>query len=341
MIPVAPPYQIPDFLSPQETESLFSVIKNHGPWPLINALYFDSAEDYLTVAGGKNPNPNAKLSDYLNPGFRGVMAQDGVCFYDEVHDFYFDKRLIELAKGMHGAEYGLADHLQFNIAGPGHSRDAGHFDGSTWRGLNLNNCPLWLITLMAKSGLFQEYKVKTAQIITYFFESGIDGGFTYWPDGPDRAPQRFAAPFHNTAIVSDNSQMYHRREANGPRELRDYPDLDLHTQLHWGGDGQWVMTNDGAEFARFSDADRRVLFHWTGLVFADRAEVTEYLEHTNDLTLDKAFEIFLADLQGRGIRFTEPSDPLTDREFFALLNATYAMSPDEYPADAPYEPLNA
>lgn len=337
MVPVAPPYTIDDFYTPAEVDALFGVVKNHGPWPLISALHFKTAEEFLAVAGGPNRPKDAKLTDYTSPSFRGYFAQDGVCFYDEVYDIYFSKRLIEIAKKLHGAEYGMAHNMLFNLAGPSHSYDAGHFDGATWRGINLHNCPLWLIAVMAKSGLFDRYKVKTAQVITYFYESGIDGGFTYWPDGPDRAPQRFVPPFHNTAMVSDNSEMYHRREANGPRELRDCPELDITTVVDWAGNDEWVLSNDGREIGRFDEANRRVLFHWTGLVFRDRAEVTAYLEHTDDLTLDKVFEIFLADLRERGIPCTEPSDPATDPEFIQLLNTTYAMSPQQYPDEAPLD----
>lgn len=335
MVPVAPPYTIDDFYSPAEVDALFGVVKNHGPWPLISALHFKSAEEYLAVAGGPNRPKDAKLTDYTSPSFRGYFGKDGVCFYDEVHDIYFNKRLMDIAKKVHGAEYAMTSGMLFNIAGPSHSYDAGHFDTASWRGLALSHTPVWVLAVIAKSGLFERYKVKTAQVITYFYESGIDGGFTYWPDGPNRPPKRFAPPFHNTAIVSDNSQMFHRREANGPKDLRDCPDLDIHTVVEWAGDDQWVLTNDGVEIGRFTEENRRALFHWTGLVFQDKAEVMTYLEHTDDLTLDMVFETLIADMKTKGLSFPEPSDPLNDPEFIALLTKTYAMSPSEYPAEAP------
>lgn len=33
MVPVAPPYAIDNFYSPDEVDALFGVIKEHGPWP--------------------------------------------------------------------------------------------------------------------------------------------------------------------------------------------------------------------------------------------------------------------------------------------------------------------
>jgi hypothetical protein len=46
-----------------------------------------------------------------------------------------------------------------------------------------------LQNIMAKSGLFTDHLVKMAQIITWWWR-GVDGTFTYWPDGPLAAPKR-------------------------------------------------------------------------------------------------------------------------------------------------------
>lgn len=195
---------------------------------------------------------------------------------------------------------------------------------------------IWLLSVMAKSGLFDAWEVKTSQVITYFYDSDLDGGFTYWPDGPDRAPQRLAAPFWNTAVLSDNSKMYHRREANGPRDRRDMPELEMHTRLH-GENGAWVVRNGDTEIGRYTDGDVRTLFHYTALVFDDRRDADRYLDHTDDLTADKVFDILGDDLVRRGIEFEFPADPMTDRDFIALLTTTYAMAPAQYPADAPLD----
>lgn len=173
-------------------------------------------------------------------------------------------------------------------------------------------------------------------MITYFYDSDLDGGFTYWPDGPDRTPQRLAAPFWNTGVLSDNSKMYHRREGNGPRDRRDTPELEMHTRLHSDG-GQWVVRNGDSEIGRHTDGDVRTLFHYTALVFDDRRDADRYLDHTDDLTADKVFDIFGDDLVCRGIEFEFPADPMTVRDLIALLTDTYAMVPTEYPPDAPLD----
>jgi predicted enzyme related to lactoylglutathione lyase len=171
--------------------------------------------------------------------------------------------------------------------------------------------------------------------VVFVEDPGGDGGFTYWPDGPDRPPRRFKAPFDNTCILSDNSKMYHRRESNGPVHQRDYPDLRLESLLHREDTGDWVIRNGDQEIARYGDQDMRTLFHYTALVFDELPDVRKYLDHTDDLTHEKVFEILTHDLKRRGIEFAEPADPMTDPDFIALLNKTYEMAPKEYPKEAP------
>jgi hypothetical protein len=337
MIPVAEPRVQPDFYTPAEVDALFGVVRRNGPWPLVAAHHFSSTEEYLAIAGGRDRRPDAKLSDFTAPVFRGYLAKEGVALYDEIHDIYFGRKLLDAVKQMHGARYALAHHMLFNLGGPSRSFDAGHFDGGNWRGITLDNTPVWLIGVMAKSGLFDRWELKSGQVITYFYDSDVDGGFTYWPQGPDAAPRRLPAPFRNDALVTDNCHMYHRREGNGPRDRRDLPELVLESTLHAAGEDEWSIRTGEREIARFAHADSRALFHFTALAFDDLGEVDRYLDHSDDLTPHRALEILVDDLRRRGVPFTEPSDPLHDRALMAVLTETHAMSPASYPAEAPLE----
>ncbi|WP_262401464.1 hypothetical protein [Actinomadura sp. CNU-125] len=334
--PVMHPTLVHDFYEPDEVEALFGIVRRHAPWKLVLAHHFKSTEEYLAVSGGAGVDPaEVSLSDFIAPVFRDYLAEEGVVFYPEVHDLYFSKKLLDPVKEMHGAKYGLALHMLFNTGVPSHSFDAGHFDSANWRGCSIVNTPIWLLSVMAKSGLFDHWAVKTGQMITYFYNSDIDGGFTYWPDGPDLPPRRFKAPFDNTCILSDNSKMYHRRESNGPAHQRDHPDIRLESLLHSEDPDHWVVRNGDREIARYRDRDMRTLFHYTALVFDELSDVRTYLDRTDDLTHEKVFEVLVHDLRRRGVKFTEPTDPMTDPEFIALLNKTYEMAPREYPAAAP------
>lgn len=337
MTPIAPPTLMPDFFSPDEVATIKSVIRSHAPWRMLLAHHFSSTEEYLAVSGGKNRNPDATLSDFVAPVFRGILANAGVVYYPELNDIYFGRKLLDTARSLHGAEYGMSYDLLFNLCGPSHSFDAGHFDTGSFRGIGLHNSPIWLLAVMAKSGLFNAWEVKTAQVITYFYDSDIDGGFTYWPDGPDREPARFEAPFNNTAILTDNSRMYHRRESNGPRDQRDYPEIDLSSTLHPVGEDEWSIRNGDTEIRRLKDSDTRMLLHYTALLFDDREDVRRYQEHTDDLTQGQVCEMLIADMRSKGVTVAEPADPLTDTAFIAMLTDFYAMAPEIYPAEAPLE----
>lgn len=51
---------------------------------------------------------------------------------------------------------------------------------------------------MGKSGLFTDYLIKMAQVITWFsLDEG--SGFTYWPDGPLKPPP---ASYHPSTIAA-------------------------------------------------------------------------------------------------------------------------------------------
>ena len=335
MTPIAPPSVIQDFYTAGEVETIMSVIRENGPWKLILAHHFKSTEEYLAVSGGKKPKDGAALSDFVAPVFRGFLGADGVVFYPELNDIYFGRKLLDTARQLHGAKYGMAHDLLFNLSGPSHSFDAGHFDSGMFRGIGLHNAPIWLIAVMAKSGLFDDWEVKTAQVITYFYESDIDGGFTYWPEGPDRSPQRFTAPFRNTAILTDNSRMYHRRESNGPRDQRDYPGLDLTSELHSVEGNEWSIRTGDKEIRRLRHQDTRMLLHYTALLFDDLADVKRYQDHTDDITMEKVFGMLIDDMRAKGCTVTEPGDPLTDTTFISELTDFYKMAPSHYPAEAP------
>lgn len=336
MTPVAPPVRLTDIFTGDENRRLFNVLRTRGPWKLIAGIYFQSAEELLAVSGSGNAT-GADLSDFLTPAFRGFFGNHGIVYEEDVHDIFYSRKLLDLVKGMHNARYGEPYLFQFNIQGPSHGLDGGHFDGRSWRGMDPTNTPTWLISIMAKSGLFDAWEVKAGQVLSYYYNSDIDGGFTYWPDGPDAAPQRITPPFWNSGILTDNQRMYHRGEACGPRDRRTVPGLALHSLLETDGDDGWRITTDGEPIIEYSADEMRVLFHYNAHVFSDMDEVRQYYDHTDDLTRDKAFQMLADDLRKRGVPFEMPTDPLHDREFITVLSNTYAMGPKIFPKEAPLE----
>lgn len=236
---------------------------------------------------------------------------------------------------MYGAQYGEPFLFQFNMLAPTRSLDHGHFDGGSWRGMDPTNTPSWLMSVMGKSGLFDRWKVKAGQVLTWFYQSAVDGGFTYWPDGPEQAPRRLVPPFWNNGIVSDNQRMFHRAESNGPPELRYTPDgLTVDSVLEADGLDGWNVMTGGKLTKRYRNEDMRLLFHYDAHVFADMAEVKRHYDHTDDLDQNLVFEMLIADLRDRGVQFEVPTDPVADTAFMRVLTQTYQMAPTSYPEGA-------
>jgi hypothetical protein len=341
--PVAPPTIVRDMYTDEENDLLFGVLRDHGPWSLIAAQTFKSAEEFIAVAGGKGATASGlSLIDMITPTFRGYFAQQGVALYGEIQDVFYDSKLLNLVKNMFGARYGFPAQFFFNVRAPARSLDAGHFDPQVWRGMDMVKPPTWFTAVMAKSGLFDRWEVKTGQVITYYYRLSEDGGFTYWPDGPTEPPARIPAPLWNDAVVVHNPRMYHRGEASGPRNNRANPaNMTLESVIAAESEDTWVMRNGAEVIARYPLRDMRFLFHYGARIFNDLAEVNQYYDHTDDLTPEKALDVLIHDLGQRGIRFAVPNDPMTDTEFIKLLTSTYAVAPTSYPPEAPVDRLSA
>jgi len=334
--PVAPPRLLENVFSQDEVRRLFEVLRTRGPWRMVAGIYFKTVEELLAISmplGGEGRE--YKMSDFLTPSFRGFLGNNGMPYEEEIHDIFYSKKLLDLVKSMHGAQYGAPFLFQFNLSGPSHGLEHGHFDGGSWRGMDPTNTPAWLMNIMVKSGLFDAWAVKAGQVITYFYDSDIDGGFTYWPDGPDLPPKRLVPPFDNNGVLTHNQRMFHRGEGSGPRELRKAPEgISLTSVIEADGADSWVVSTDGKPIARYAHRHMRTLFHYDAHVFTDMTDVKRYYDHTDDLTRDMAFDIMIADLKRRGVPFEMPTDPSNDQAFIAVLTRTYAMRPTVYPPEA-------
>jgi hypothetical protein len=71
----------------------------------------------------------------------------------------------------------------------------------------------------------------------------------------------------------------------------------------------------------------RLLVHWSAEVYADRDEVKRNMDRSDDLTHERVLSRLLEDMRDRGVKVSEPSDPLHDQEFIRALTAAYSISP--------------
>ena len=88
-----------------------------------------------------------------------------------------------------------------------------------------------------------------------------------------------------------------------------------------------ILAGDGSVIGHIADDEARITVSWKADVFLDAEEARLVDEGIDTLDLDRIVDIFVADLQARGIEVERPSDPIHDEAFVALLAATYPEHP--------------
>jgi len=341
--PIAPPRVLDQPYTDEQFQRLIGVIRQNGPWDIILKHHFKSVEEVVATSTSNPDIDTSKLSldSFVTPSFRGWFGNHSVSFYDEITDIFYNQKFLKAAKEYWGgAKFALPYMMLFNMQAPSHMNDPGHLDSPGFRGMWGPNTPTWLLSVMGKSGLFKDYLLKTAQVVSWFYNSSEDGGFTYWPDGPLAAPQRIAAPMWNKGVVVQNEMMYHRGEPSGPKPLRDLPQgFTFDSTLSADPDSAdgWLMKTGDRVVRKVPHNQMRYLFHWSCEVFMDKADMKRRFDHLDDLNPEKVFNMFMHDLRAKKIPFEVPTDPLTDRKFIALLSQTYDVGPASYPKEAPFE----
>lgn len=336
--PVSPPVEVNNVYTDDQRQRLLDVVHANGPWKLIIAQHFASAEELIATMSGAFPEGfTPSLDLFLTPTFRGYLANYGAVLYPELHDVFYNEDFLAKAKSYWNAAYAKPEVMLFNINGPCANRDPGHLDSPSFRGVRHENAPTWLCSVMGKSGLFTDYLIKMAQVITWF--SADEGsGFTYWPEGPLRAPARVLPPINNRGVVVQNEMMVHRGEANGPLDQQMPAGLAFDTVF--SGDPadreHWLLRNGDDVIARHRTEELRFLVHWSAEVFVDHDELKKNMDGSDDLTVDKAIDMLVDDVNKKGGKLDIPAAPLHDAEFIGALNAAYDLGgPAAYPEKAP------
>ncbi|WP_445165509.1 hypothetical protein ACTXG7_16470 [Mycolicibacterium sp. Dal123E01] len=336
--PVAPPHELTDIYTPAQRRRLLDVVHTGGPWKLIIAQHFASADELMATMSGAFPEGfSPSLDLFLTPTFRGYLANYGTVLYPELYDCFYNADFIEHAKSYWNAQYAKPEMMLFNINGPCANRDPGHLDSPSFRGVRHENAPTWLCSVMGKSGLFTDYLIKMAQVITWF-SLDEESGFTYWPDGPLKSPARVLPPINNRGVVVQNEMMMHRGEANGPLAQQVPAGLEFDTVF--AGDpadrDQWLLKNGEQIIARHRTDELRFLVHWSAEVFADFDELKKNMDSSDDITIERAIGMMVDDVKRKGITLDVPGEPLHDPQFIAALNAAYDLGgPARYPDEAP------
>ena len=328
--PVAPPRVLEGLYTDDQFARMVGVIQRRGPWPTITAHHFETVEELVATSSGPVPEGAAgslTLDDIATAHFRGYYAKNSVSYFPELDDCFYNSEFLQLVRGYWNAAYAKPTHMLFNLCGPHHSGLNAHIDAVTFRGVRVENSPVWLQNVMGKSGLFTDYLVKMAQVITWWYR-GENGTFTYWPDGPLGDPKHLEHPLWNKGVVVQNESMFHRGDPVGRPDERDIDGLKHRSLLHYDADAEdWAVTTDGDVIRRYRPAEMRLLVHWNAEVYSDMDELEKSMDHSDDLTHDVVFDRLLADMRAKGVPVAEPSDPLHDTEFVRALIGTYTIAP--------------
>jgi hypothetical protein len=343
--PVAPPQIIEGAYTEDQHARLLKVVRENGPWPLILAENFKTPEEVIATTSGKIPEGVTLTWDMiLNPVFRGYLARGGVCFYPELEDCYYNSRFLELARNYWGAKYAEPETFLFNIQGPTPIGGPPHLDGTVFRGMTMENTPLWLLLTMAKSCLFTHWQAKKAQVIAWYYRGKIGGGFNCWPNGIDAEPLQIQAPMWGRAVVVENERMFHHGQAAGPVAQRKPTGLDISSKFAGDPDTAdgWQIETFGKVNQKIPAEEMRFLLHWGARIYMDMQEMKVTLDHTDDVGQDQALNMLMADMRKRGVSFQEPTDPMNDREFIGLVSQVYDIGgPTNIPPDAVDESIAA
>lgn len=324
--PVAPPQIIESAYTDDQHRRMLNVVRENGPWSLILAQHFKSPEEVVaTTSGGLPPGFTPTWDMFLSPVFRGYLAQGSTVQHPDIEDCFFNKKFLDLVRRYWKAEYARPENMLFNIQGPCPGAGAPHVDGTRFRGISMQTSPVWLMNIMVKSGLFEHWRAKKAQVITWYYKGKVGGGFNYWPDGPQGQPAQIKAPMWSRAVVVENEMMYHTAEASGPAALRRPEGLAINSLMSADPEDPngWQITTDGKVIQKIPEDEFRFLIHWGADIFMDYRELKQSLDHTDDISHDQVFDMLITDLRARGATFEVPSDPLTDQQFIRLLVQTY------------------
>ncbi len=235
--------------------------------------------------------------------------------------FLWHARVIEAARSFYGAERIVPHTLYVNLMAGIEEFGPAHTDNPKFRGRDRTNTPMWLLRTMLWSGLFDRWNI--VQATSIWWRNDVEGGgLRYWPDGPEKPPQRHAGRMANTALVGDNHGMFHQVEPVGPfgsGSARVSARAELAPLRD--GSGDWAVRDRGALRHRAPLDHFRVSVLWKADVYASEAERRRV---ENDLlSLDEVARIFDADLAAKGSELRFDAARLTDPRLARAFGAAY------------------
>lgn len=283
--------------------------------------YFKSAAEMRSQSG-----PGEAGAMLIAPNFRGDWFTHDI-HVEGVAPILENPKFIEAAGKLFGSELVQPCNVYSNITWQlPFDQGQGHTDVPAFLGIDRTQFPTWFLNAMGHSGLFEEERIDIATAVAWFYE-GRDGGFTCWPDGPDRPPRVHEGDIFNTAFVGDNDRMYHRVRPVGARDDGMLMGMSLDTTLEHDGGDRWAIRQDGETRAEIDWSALRISVSWKAYVYRDAEQRSAHEDGRGGLDLDAVLDRFGDDLRSREIAFSSPAEPLHDESFVVLLTESYVKTP--------------
>lgn len=278
----------------EDPDAVFALLRRRSPYPTITAYH------HLDGTPG------------IGPWFRTRL--DGGMFLE-------NPVFIEAARKAFSASIVQPTRCELNLNGPMAASGTPHLDAATFRGIAVPRSPVWLVYNMAASGLFKRWLVPLASGLAWFWR-GEGGEFEFWPGG-DR--DVLCPPLWNEGLVCDNEYTWHSVGAIGPvaTQQRLAGDVRITDKLHAVPGRGWEIRDKERLVARLDPDEVRISILWKANVFRDEEHLASFDDPALDLDMDRVVEIYLEDLDAKGLRPERPADPLADPAWRQLLEETY------------------
>ncbi|MBW2244487.1 MAG: hypothetical protein JRH01_21085 [Deltaproteobacteria bacterium] len=235
--------------------------------------------------------------------------------------FVQHERYFEASRQFYDAEVVVPHTLFVNLMAALPDCGPGHTDNPLFRGRDRSNTPMLLLRTMLWSQLFERWATRQATAI-WWMNDVEGGGIAYWPEGPDKPPERHVGSMANTTIVGDNHGMFHQVEPVGPFDkgkILVSPLAELAPAND--GSGDWAVNDRGVEAYRAPLDEIRVSVLWKAHVFPSEAERRSVENDT--LSFEDVARIFNDDLTKRGEEFRFDVERIKDSSHTAELAAIY------------------
>ena len=253
--------------------------------------------------------------------FRNFWALGGKVVFDGAAPFFQNPIFIDAARRSFRAEIIRPVAMMTNLNLPADGLPP-HLDLPFFRGAMNREVPAWMLAPMGYSGLFHQWAVPVASVVTWFYD-GVGGEFEYWPDGLEAPSQTVRPPFHNQAVMADNEYMFHRVGALGAeKDWLSSDAIPFDARLELVGEN-WVVRHGAGEMLRYPFARVRLSVLWKAYCFASEAEAAAFDDRSDDLTPDLIALLFLDDLSAKGVRCDVLRDDFGDPAWKRVLEETY------------------